>query len=103
MLLLERRRAVSVFRSESNLPRRGRQRPHSSGRLGGFSGACSSCGYMNATAAFAKKTAATIGKDGGNFRNNRQRDFFRRFAANIKSSRRVEISGSRFEIERSIF
>src|SRR5256885_15019883 len=102
MFLLQRRRAVSVLRSESNLQQRGRQRPRSLECLGSFSG-CSSCGYMNTTAAFAKETAAAIRKDRGNLGHNREPDFFGRFAADVDPCRRVEISHTRVEIEWSMF
>src|SRR5437660_61888 len=102
MFLLERRRAVSVLRSESNLQQRGRQRPRSSECLGSFSG-CSNCGYMNATAAFTQETAVPIRKDCGNLGDNRERNFFWCFTADVESGRSVQISETRFEIERSIF
>jgi hypothetical protein len=58
---------------------------------------------MNATAAFAKKTAAAIRKDRGNLGHNREPDFFGRFAADVEPCRRIGVSHTRFEIERSIF
>ena len=58
---------------------------------------------MNATMAFAKETAAAIREDRGNFGNNREPDFFGRFAADVEACWRVEVSHTRVEIEWSIF
>src|SRR5437773_7112762 len=70
--------------------------------LGGFS-SCSSDGCMNVTFAVSQATAATVGEDCGNFGHNRERDFFRRFAADVESRWREQCSAIRVEIERSIF
>src|SRR6266700_1171110 len=58
---------------------------------------------MNVTLALAQKTAATLGKYGRNFGNNRERDFFRCFAADVESGWREQVSDTGVEIERSIF
>src|SRR5437870_11042372 len=102
MFRLGRRRVASACRSELNLRRRAQPQSLSLGSLCSFSGS-SSCGYVDARATLAQETAATIRKDGTNFRYDRESDFFRRFAADIESSRRVKICDARFEIVRSIF
>ncbi len=58
---------------------------------------------MNVTLALAQKTAATLGKYRRNFGNNRERDFFRCFAADVESGWREQGSAMQLEIGRSIF
>ena len=48
---------------------------------------------MNITPAFSQKTAHATGQYRGDLGHNRQRDFFRRFAADVEPGRREQISG----------
>ncbi len=58
---------------------------------------------MNVTFALAQKTAAALGKYGRNFGNNRKRNFFGCFAANVESGWREQGSAMQVEIEQSMF
>src|SRR4029077_11980573 len=70
--------------------------------LGGCS-ACCNDGCVNITPTLAEEATATIGKNCGNFGNNRECDFFGGLAADVESRRSVQVSGPGFEIKRSIF
>ena len=70
--------------------------------LSGLS-SCSSYGCMNVTFALAQETTVTVGEDGSDFGHNRERDFFGRFAADVESGWREQISDSGVEIVRAIF
>src|SRR6476619_1064748 len=65
--------------------------------------ACCSDGCVNITPALTEEATATIGKNCGNFGNDRERDFFGGLAADVESRRSVQVSGPGFEIKRSIF
>jgi len=58
---------------------------------------------MSVTPAFTEETTATIRKHRGNFRDNCERDFFGRFAANVQSSWGEELADAGVEIEWAIF
>ena len=47
---------------------------------------------MNITPAFTQETAHPIGQYRRDFGDNRQRDFLRRFAADVESRRREQVS-----------
>ena len=54
---------------------------------------------MNITPAFTQKTARPIGQYRRDFGDNCERDFLRRFAADVESRRREQVSSTGFEIE----
>src|SRR6266481_8349487 len=74
---------------------------HSHQSLRGLS-ACSLCDCMRVTPAFTQKTARPIGQHRRHLGDDCQRDFFRRFAADVQSGRREQVSNTGFKIERSI-
>src|SRR5207249_4762625 len=53
--------------------------------------------------ALSQEAAATIRKDCSNFGDDRDRDFFRCFTADVESSRREQVFDVRVKIERSMF
>jgi hypothetical protein len=53
--------------------------------------------------ALSQETAATPGKHRRNFRHKGERDFFGCFAPDVESGWREQVSGTRLNIERSIF
>jgi hypothetical protein len=71
--------------------------------LSSFTVGCGSNSCVNITLSLTQETAATVRKRRCNFGQNGKRDFFGRFAANIESGRREQVSNARVEIARSVF